>query len=248
VALVTIAFDNGQLVQALTDHVNAKRQIENEVGGVKLAAHLGWVGRLMKVMPTYMRYGLQLYGFGRDLDFWHLQASLLEGEIVYHQTQPFFAQNVYVTFESESCQLNCLKCTSIGTIPRLLGISSERKKNFAFRKGRCLEIEEADEPSSIVWENIGMAGAYGKLRTYSSLGVFFCALGASTLTITTFSKYLDERIVLACISVMNITFPVVIRIATEALEIHENQETMQVSIFMKVGRELRPPAYAPTLT
>ena len=93
-----------------------------------------------------------------------------------------------------------------------------------------------------------MAGAYGKLRTYSSLGVFFCALGASTLTITTFSKYLDERIVLACISVMNITFPVVIRIATEALEIHENQETMQVSIFMKVGRELRPPVYAPTLT
>jgi hypothetical protein len=90
----------------------------------------------------------------------------------------------------------------MGTIPRLLNMTTEEQRKHAFRDGKMLKIEEACEPSSILWENIGVGGALGWLRTYSSLAVFYVALGASFLTIKTLSEFASEQTVVLCISVM----------------------------------------------
>ena len=138
-----------------------------------------------------------------------------------------------MTFDNEAAQLKCLHCTSMGTLPRMLNMTTAEQKKHTFRSGKMLEIVEASEPSAILWENIGVGGAYGGLRTQASRLVFYMSLIASFLATKILSDYASEQIVVFVISVMNVVFPLLIRHATEILEIHEDQETMQVIVYTK---------------
>ena len=91
VVIVTVALDNGELVRALADHANSKRQMENEIGGEDCEIVRTWVEVMIESMPSGLRHYFQKYGFGRDIKYWQLQMALLEEEVLYFQTAAFFA-------------------------------------------------------------------------------------------------------------------------------------------------------------
>jgi hypothetical protein len=235
VVIVTVAVDNGELLSALASHANVKRQMENEIGGDNLTQKLSWVQNFINSTPSFLRHALQNARFGRDIHYWHYQLMLLNEEILFLQDgDPFSAMNVYVTFDTEAAQLNCLQKTGMGTIPRMLNMTSADQKRHVFRGGKMLNIAEAVEPSAVLWQNIGVGGAYGAVRTYGSQLVFYLAIVVSFFAITALSEVASETVVVTAITVMNVVFPIIIREATGILEIHEDQESMQVSIFNKM--------------
>jgi len=111
VALVTVALDNGDLVRALADHANTKRQMENEVGGQQVKLERSRVLVLFDGLPHRVRYYLQSAGFGRDIHYWLLQLSILDAEILYFQTKPFFAMVRSLSCTITNCNTWCRACT-----------------------------------------------------------------------------------------------------------------------------------------
>jgi hypothetical protein len=152
-------------------------------------------------------------------------------------SKPPYASKVFVTFQTEACQQECLNTTSMGVIPRMMGKRNAAQKKCLFRGTGLLDIREAPEPSSIVWTNLGVDHTRDRARTAVSFFVFYVCLGLSVVFIMYIAdpkNGINASVVGPCISFMNIVFPAVIQFSTAAMEVHENSETMQLSILNKM--------------
>lgn len=164
VKFVTVAVDNHALLSALAHkrYMEEMLRMESTDRAVTDAAlHAAIDGPLP---PTAARVScckrmLQALTFSRDLDYWtrklYYQRKRIE-KLLRHESYPVWS--VFVMFETEDAHAECLAKTRAGVLATVLDLPSTGAvpRQFRFRGTNVLQVEQACEPSSVLWKHVGV--------------------------------------------------------------------------------------------
>lgn len=191
VKFVTVAVHNHRLLSALAhkrymedmlrmespDHAVIKQAMQQAVDGNLPGAYTSR-SLLLKIQ--------QKFGMHRNLPYWvgelHKQRKHIEA-LVKHEA--YRVWSVFVMFETEEGQRRCLKDTRVGLCSTVLDWKhSQFPRELRFRGTNILQIEQAVEPSSVQWKNVGVAWRWRFMQQVVTVtvvvgmmvGVYFLAL------------------------------------------------------------------------
>jgi hypothetical protein len=148
VAAVTIALNNGKLMNALADQMHIHEMITSFENGYRPVFELNW-------LPNGIRQRLQPFGVCKDAEFWRKAA--LEVKVKLHErvVQKYLPNKIFVSFNRELDRRNCLrdlKCGSVSAYLDLAKIPMQHK----FRGIHVVHCTSPVEPEYVIWNNLGM--------------------------------------------------------------------------------------------
>lgn len=166
VKCVTVAVNNHELLSSLAH----KRYMEDmlrmespDPGIVARALKTAVSGIPTEEFPKSRSWTLrvrQALNMHRDLTYWvwalHAQRAKIR-RLVQHEA--YRVWSVFVMFETEEAQRKCLQETRVGLCATALDCSSgSGNANVPrFRGSNILHVEQAVEPSSVQWKNVGVS-------------------------------------------------------------------------------------------
>jgi hypothetical protein len=181
IASITVALDNGPLLQALARRRLIKMMVEYESGDSEVTVNalkrLGHeklsLADLMKKRaepsvqtqkPKWMTAELNevnaasvlnAAGFGLSPEQWLQQWDANQQRIKALYERTYNVTKVICVFESEQGQRNCLSKLQVGLVHGLLDWQSKDGAHLRFRGTNQLCVSEAPEPPDLIWENLG---------------------------------------------------------------------------------------------
>mmetsp|Transcript_5867 Transcript_5867/g.8808 ORF Transcript_5867/g.8808 Transcript_5867/m.8808 type:complete len:978 (+) Transcript_5867:167-3100(+) len=140
--------------------------------------------------------------------------------------RPYIPVKVYITFNTEKAQRKCLQALSSGTF-------YDKGGDENMVGGKLVNIKEAKEPSSIIWENLHHTKLERFFRLLISLGISAAILAISFSVIN--SLFGVRSIATALfIAFVNGALPVFMKIITYFVEVHTNVVSLQSSMMIKL--------------
>ncbi|CBJ28310.1 conserved unknown protein [Ectocarpus siliculosus] len=256
IAFITICLRNGTLLKTVAkkrvlEHkmhaLNAQAELaerEENVAGVRMAnrttadlkAWQAWLQGKLGLFPT------------KD----YLERALKEtSERLRGLTQRHYdPKRVYITYQTEQAQRKCLKAVetervavSVARRPRMsrttglweeyvAKLTGKEVNQEAVIGGSVCRIDEAEEPSDVLWENID-ASIVQRAATFALSGFLSGAFLAGSFFIL---RAIFEAGFIAAIFValVNALLPLVIRVLTLTIEQHKSLTQMQASMMFKL--------------
>jgi hypothetical protein len=252
VAYVTIARANGVLLKALTQRRAIKLNINIEhlpsaaeagLGGGRgeragpgerafaaeestalLAAADGNEGQ---VRPSF----LQCLGFRRDENYWRGQLEEINTRIEVLSKKSYPVTKVYVTFNTEEGQRECLRALTTGACQAACE-HGNLSQELIF-EGNVLHVQEALEPTDILWHNLELDWVF---CTFQNILASACTLGlvyASYVILVDIKEQGSPGALALVVTAINSLLPMVCNIIT-SLERHHNDGARQNSLYMKL--------------
>ncbi|TYZ69323.1 hypothetical protein PybrP1_004060 [[Pythium] brassicae (nom. inval.)] len=198
VKFVTVAVDNHRLLSALahkrymedmlrmesTDRAATDAALATAVDGPLPRATFVGCGRRL----------LQLLGLYRDLDYWtralYYKRKLIE-KLLRQESYP--AWSVFVMFETEAAHRRCLESTQVGVLASVTDAANAAvPRAQRFRGSNVLQVEQATEPSSVQWKNVGVRWPRRFLQQCMSVAVVAAMMvGVYVLTMMLKQRYVE---------------------------------------------------------
>ncbi|CAM9582421.1 unnamed protein product, partial [Ectocarpus sp. 12 AP-2014] len=239
IAFITICLRNGTLLKTVAkkrvlEHkmhaLNAQAELaerEENVAGVRMANR---TTADLKVWQAWLQGKLGLFPT-RD----YLERALKEtSERLRGLTQRNYdPKRVYITYQTEQAQRKCLKAVETGLWEEYVAkLTGKEVNQEAVIGGSVCRIDEAEEPSDVLWENID-APIVQRAATFALSGFLSGAFLAGSFFIL---RAIFEAGFIAAIFValVNALLPLVIRVLTLAIEQHKSLTQMQASMMFKL--------------
>jgi hypothetical protein len=251
VVLISIATTNGELLQALGN----RKAVEGTLQGLVLAAdedlrtaasfppattcdaNANNTARSSIDSTKYEQISLsflQMIGFAPTIKSCFQQLKRINIDIDELSTQEYVPWRIFVTFNSEFAQRNCLVKTNVGKFSVFMN-KVENPNVLLF--GKTLNIVEPCEPNDMIYETSHRSVVYRVMSwvlSYTCCGVL---LTGSFLVIRELSDS-GDILVAVFIALINAVLPAVIKLMTQMVEVHVTERDVQSSMLMKlvVGR------------
>lgn len=212
--MVTISKNNGDLLQAL-----AEKRV--------LAAELERKQQFPSEDPPGWQRSL---GLAHTVDDLKEKLVLLQNKIDGLSRKDYIPWKVFVTYNTETGQRNCLDRASTGMWARRTGIGIP---NEAIIKGTPLNLRESPEPTDVIYEHSHMPRWKRLLLFCVSYGVCGLMMLAAYFIIEALSK--DGEIAAAIfIALCNAAMPTTLKMLTVNVEAHDTQTSLQQSMLFKL--------------
>uniref|UniRef100_A0A7S1XQ05 CSC1/OSCA1-like cytosolic domain-containing protein n=1 Tax=Phaeomonas parva TaxID=124430 RepID=A0A7S1XQ05_9STRA len=239
VRFITVTRRNGQLLELLAERRFIRKQLEFKQKEIEKleASHTtfrtkqGWRGMLQKV------------GIGCDFPYWALRMQEINEKIGAELKKPEIreAAKVYVTFNTERGQRNCLKSMTDGAINTFFDANltgwftgHHVAKLWVDKDGENkLAVVEAPEPSDVIWKNQSVPFQFRYLEIF--IGFFLCGVvvAAAGAVIEAFVAAGMPGMVATFISLSNSVLPTLMKMFTE-VESHLTFSAKQTSMLVKL--------------
>jgi Ca2+-binding EF-hand superfamily protein len=240
VAVVTIAINNGRLLETVANRLEIKKQIEMHER--EHQTHQKFL-RCIKGMPKPLRLLANRLGFGRDIAFWGAELFKNEATLLSLLHGQYQACKVFVSFATETGQRDCLTDLCTGTLNAMMdtaptwcaGLFKPVPKCNKFRGTNVLEVSESAEPHDVIWENIGRVSGMRKFIQQVIVS-FYCIMLVGVFTLGSQVVHESYGIVAASvfIEVVNMFLPEMVFPVMETYEKHEHHSSQQQSVMIKL--------------
>lgn len=172
VVSVTLALNNGALLDAIGDKKECETRLLETVEGERLLdADAKGYGIELQQPPLYKRALNALSLYSDPLFLWREREALKArvAAAVEHQAKYARVKRVFVIFATEAAQRRCLQDMYSGLLQSVVGgrVIASTKPQTIFH-GRALVCEEPVEPSEVIWE-VRACGCVGCLSVLPSL-------------------------------------------------------------------------------
>lgn len=137
---------------------------------------------------------------------------------------------VFVTFNTEAGQRNCLERTTTGFWARYTGFGVP---NDAIVNGKPLSIKEAPEPNDVIYVNSHLSTCEKLFYWILCQGICAIMMVIAYFVINALSKDGDIAVAIF-ISLCNAAMPVALKMLTIKIEAHNTQTSMQQSMLFKL--------------
>lgn len=228
VVLVTIAINNGSLITALAQ----RKALQDKVQGMVLQQE-GMsnivVDRNSNITGDKIEENLTLsqkLGFSPTIKGTFDEIAKVTKKIVGLSNQTFHPWKVFVTFNKEAEQRECIKEMSTGK----LGIFSNPKSLF---HKKHLLVKEATEPSSIIYANSHVTYIKRIISWIFSYFLSGCLMVASFFIIRALSTSGNVGVAIF-VSLVNSILPETLKYITQSVEIHVDVRHFQISMLLKL--------------
>lgn len=252
VKFVTVAVNNHALLSALTHkrYMEEMLRMESTDRAVTDAAlHTAVDGPLPRTtfVGCFKRL-LQKFSMFRDLDYWtrelYYKRKLIE-KLLRQESYPVWS--VFVMFETEEAHRQCLESTQVGVLASVTDASSASvPRQFRFRGTNVLQVEQATEPSSVQWKNVGVRWPRRFSQQFVSVtvvaammvGVYYLTLMLKTLYVegenVSEAKRRNNLYILAYALSATDILGCQVLYYVDLLEQHQTKEREQVSMLNKM--------------
>ncbi|GMH48808.1 hypothetical protein TL16_g00380 [Triparma laevis f. inornata] len=234
VTYVTVAIDNGVLVQKLADRRLMGRMIAFETATDEERASMFDPTENDSAFDQLSGFKKKLIGAGlsNHISFMRKKITKVDAEITELLKKEYSAVKVFVVFETEAAQRSCLKEMTVGTIPALLNQATNIPEHQRFRKENILSVSEAPEPTDVIWVNLETTMPHMIKQTAFSMTLtvtLVAILGLAIWQISESSPSLAGFFVAAC----NGGLPAFMKALNETEE-HLTQGSRQSSLLLKL--------------
>jgi len=240
VTCCTVCVNNDILVQSLVERRERYQQIKRKLPPntsyqdddilSKIAAEVENKNKFFtRLINEFILYPCGVY----DLTGLHQRIAVLNEKIRGLVQLTYPVTNVFITFETEKAQRDCLTSLSIGKYYSSTNkIPSNLKNQHLFRNSNVLEVEEGEEPSSMRWQSLNMTFV-GRLKI---LGFTLVITFGAICMLAFMVKLLHDKSAVysaIAISVFNAIFPIFSWMMTNC-EPHKSESDKQTSLFVKI--------------
>jgi hypothetical protein len=234
VTYVTVAIDNGVLIQKLADRRLVGRMIAFETATDEERASMFDPTENESAFEQLGGFKKKLIGAGlsNHVSAMRKKITKMDEEITELLTKTYSCVKVFVVFETEAAQRSCLKEMTVGTIPAILNTATNIPEHQRFRKENILSVSEAPEPTDVIWVNLEttMMHQVKELTFTMTLTVGLVAiLGVCIWQISESSPTMAGFFVAAC----NGGLPAFMKALNETEE-HLTQGSRQTSLLLKL--------------
>jgi hypothetical protein len=221
IVFVTVALNNGELLSAIARKRSIEHMIKSSLGEAEVGiAELPWWKRALQPL------GL----FPTDLE---AQLEEVKRQIQDLSKRSYTPKRVYVTFNSEKSLNECLEKCKLSYLdwwmPKMRGGHNED----SVIAGKLVWISKAQEPSSIIWENLHISLRQRTIRLMLSLAASAGVLAAAYYVIQDLSgsSSIAAAIFISC---LNALLPIVMKFITLQFERHKSVTEKQASLMRKL--------------
>jgi hypothetical protein len=243
VASVTIALDNGKFLDALVEQRLNKlsSDLEAEKAGLKPNLDMPAADETPeeKVMRVWLKSELEktTKNSSKVSHFWNQRTEAKK-----KQTTKFIQQcikndsyevtRVFCIYEHESGQRNCLLKLSNGLVAAWFDLGNLAKE-FKFRGTNVLCVNEAPEPTEVIWENLNNSPGSRRAAVFVAVNMLVCgAMYIAVVIVGYVSLNFGVLVTAGIISVIQEILPPFIRWTTNMLSI-EYRSHVQLSLMNK---------------
>jgi hypothetical protein len=227
IVLITIAKNNGELIGKLAQ----KQVLQAKLAGLEQVD-----GRGVVVQKTPFLRLLDWIGLSPSSSKLLSDIAAIQNEIDMLASKDYFPWQVFVTFNTEAAQRKCLAESSTSDVAIISGVGVP---DAAMLQGFPLRISEASEPSEIIYQNshVSLLDRWlsfvlsGLISGGVIVLLFYAVKGIQLAPI-------HPAFIAIFIAAMNGILPNIIKMITQALEIHTDLTSVNLSILAKliVGR------------
>ena len=145
----------------------------------------------------------------------------------------FPATRVFITFETEAAQRKVLSLLSVGSKAiRRNDVMKVTSHDHLFRSNLVLNVKEADEPSTIRWQDLGDRFYERFLRMLMTTYAWACSM-ALVAFIVRLCSHRSAKFAAYAIAFFNIAFPEFAKLLVN-YESHPSESRRQSSMFIKI--------------
>jgi len=245
VVFVTVATDNGPLTKRLADLREADQAIENRTTIDTLTASSG--GTVLHQSDlTADQIAKQKFGMNITIEKLQEDREAIQRDIETLSKASYDPKLVYVVFNKEKDQRQCLKDCATGLIEDTLNIQCCDSNQSSVLEGHVMKMVEPVEPSEIIYENLHVGFFdywFGLFKSYAItflvLLVSFFILQSLTVSAAESASGDDSATgsstgAALFVSLLNGGLPWFLKTLTLKTEIHVDEGDLQTSILRKL--------------
>ncbi|CAN0116278.1 unnamed protein product [Scytosiphon promiscuus] len=239
VTYVTTAVKSGKLVNLLRERFSIIEKIRVEAEGGQEEEDIAKdpnavMSRERWPAPCWKR-ALMKFGVSTDIVYWHEKLVAVHQEIA-KETGHKPCVKVFVTFEKEASQRQCLKEMTTGYLSSASDKQLSRSKRDLVLNGNVLSVGPAPEPEDIIWQNLEY-GFWTRLCEF----ICGCVVGAVIVSVVALIIYVlsenETGVAAAFIAINNVALPKVMKILMDKPrggEHHHTHSTYEASLMLKI--------------
>jgi len=231
----TVAVDNDRLLDCLTRRRELLKNLKlalPDVKDVKDVEKLSELSdKIMNESNIIQRTLAKMFG----VPAMYKQLVQLNTEIKELASKEYPVTSVFVMFETEKAQRHVLEKLTVSkhNVNRN-HINALSNPNYLFRGKHVLDVDEAEEPSTIRWRELHLTKTDFLIKLFSTAIVFGLILAfAHVVYVLDQGKNGDSRAALA-IAISNTAFPQVAKLLSK-FERHSREEHFQVWLYAKIA-------------
>lgn len=151
------------------------------------------------------------------------------------QETNYVASSVFITFETEIGQRNCLKALSQGILTSAFDLNKDKTPpEYLFKGTNVLSVKEASEPASVYWNNTDISFTKRVEQQSLTAGLTFMIILGSLCMCKLLQISTGAKGAAMWISITNIVIPELIRQFTFNLETHDSADDKEMSLYIKL--------------
>mmetsp|Transcript_14666 Transcript_14666/g.34599 ORF Transcript_14666/g.34599 Transcript_14666/m.34599 type:complete len:748 (+) Transcript_14666:518-2761(+) len=151
------------------------------------------------------------------------------------QSRPYVPSKIFVTFETETGQRNCLKALSMGTLTAAFDWGKDKiPQEYLFKGQNVLSVQEAPEPNEVFWEDVDST-FMKRIKQQTKTWILTCLLVVGSVIVCKQIQVGSGPAIAALwITLTNILVPQVLRKLCFEIEDHVSLNAQQTSLFLKL--------------
>eukprot|EP00752_Nemacystus_decipiens_P004462 g4075.t1 len=239
IAFITICLSNGILLKTVAkkrviEHkilaLNAKADLAAREGNAESMRMANRTTADLKAWQAWLQGKLGLFA---TKDYLETALKDIKERLKGLSQRHFDPKRVYITFQTEQAQRSCLKAVETGLWEeQMANFRGKEVNQEAVIGGRVCRIDEAEEPSDVLWENIDTS-IFQRATTWAISGFLSAAFLTGSFFIL--REIFNLGFIAAIfVALVNAVLPLVIRILTLAIEVHKSLTQMQASMMFKL--------------
>lgn len=182
-------------------------------------------------MQTIMALTLHPLGLALDIPALYAKLIVLQSKIRGLSQLDYHVTKVFVTFETERAQRSILSAMSVGKFAVVSQNTSRlQAPQFLFGGKKVLEIYEAEEPSSIRWQDLN-AGVSARIKQICLTTLVSWVTVFAVAILIWFLRDKSTTYAAIAISISNVAFPQFGKIITN-MELHPSESHKESSLYL----------------
>ncbi|CAN0385464.1 unnamed protein product [Pylaiella littoralis] len=240
VTYVSTSVKSGKLLRLLTERFAVVEKIRVEAEGGQEEEDVAMdpnavMSRERWPAPCW-KLGLMKLGVATDIVYWHEKLVLIHKKIAKETASHKPCTKVFVTFEKEASQRQCLKEMTTGFLSSSANKQVSSSKKDLILNGNVLSVGPAPEPDDIIWENLEY-GFWRRLSEFIRGGL----IGAGIVSLVALIIYVlsesQAAVAAAFIAISNSALPKLMKVIMDnprGGEHHHTHSTHQASLMLKI--------------
>ena len=234
VSYVTCAINNGELIQKLAERRVTALKIAYETALPSERASMFDPSENDSAFEALSDWKKKLIGYGlsSDVTVERRKIQQLDEEIAALAKKEYECVKVFVVFETEEAQRSCLREMTVGVIPAMLEAAAHIPEHQRFRGTNVLSINEAPEPTDIIWVNLETSIQHRVIEQTCTLSASFFIVTICGVIIY-FVSGVNAAAAAMFISISNGMLPAILKQINNTEE-HLTQGHKQASLLLKL--------------